>query len=346
MNFGQWVGFILLVLCLYILWQIRQLLLLLFTALILAEALNILVTRLERWRIKRGIAVLFVLILLLTLLASMFWLIIPALIEQGQQLVKLVPDGIQQLITLIKSRAAQFDTNLINSLPTIKQIIEQLQPLVNQIANRGLNIFYSSLGNILSLLLLLALTLMLLSNPLPYRQGLIRLFPAFYRQRVDEILILCDQTLSRWLMVIMLHMSLMTILSWLGLLIFGIPLAFSQAILSGALAFIPNIGPVLAMIAPIAIALLEAASWKPWAVIILYSIIYIIIQRLDKQLLAAQVLREHICLLPGYTLLAQIFFASLFGFLGLLLALPLFIVSQIWIREALVKDILDRWKIS
>lgn len=345
MNFGQWVGFILLILSLYILWQIRQLLLLLFTALILAEALNILVTKLQHWGIKRGNAVLLAVVILFGLIIGFFWLIIPPFVEQGQQLVKLVPAGIEQLITKIKTLATEFDPEFLNALPTINQIIEQLQPLINQIANRGLNIFYSSLGNILSLVLLLALTLMLLVNPSPYRQGFIRFFPAFYRQRVDKILALCDQTLCQWLMVIMFHMSLMTILSWLGLLMFGIPLAFSQALLSGVLTFIPNLGLVLAMIAPIAIALLED-PWKPWAVIILYSIIYITIQQLDNRLLAPRLLKQEICLLPGITLLAQIFLASLFGFLGLLLALPLFIVSQIWIREALVKDILDRWRIN
>ncbi|ACK73558.1 protein of unknown function UPF0118 [Gloeothece citriformis PCC 7424] len=345
MKFGQWVGFTLLIFSLYIFWEIRQLILLLFTALILAEALSILVLKLQEFGLKRSQSLLISVGFLFAFIIGAFWLIIPPFIQQIEELVKLVPAGIAQLITTLQEIGTQFDPELIQALPTFNELIGQLQPLINQIANRGLNIFYTSLGMILSLVLLLALTLMLLANPTPYRQGFIRFFPSFYRERVDRILVQCDQTLTRWLIVIMAHMIIMTLLSWIGLLIFGIPLAFSQALLSGALTFIPNLGPVLAMIPPIAIALLEA-SWKPWAVIILYTIIYITIQQLDKRILASRVLKQHICLLPGITLLAQIFFASLFGFLGLLLALPLFIVSQIWIREALVKDILDHWRIS
>jgi predicted PurR-regulated permease PerM len=47
--------------------------------------------------------------------------------------------------------------------------------------------------------------------------------------------------------------------------------------------------------------------------------------------------------LPAVTLLSQIAFAIFFGFLGLLLALPLIIVGQIWVKEVLVKDVLDNW---
>ena len=52
---------------------------------------------------------------------------------------------------------------------------------------------------------------------------------------------------------------------------------------------------------------------------------------------------QQVALLPAITLTSQIFFASLFGFLGLLMALPLTVVAKTWIEEALFKDILDRW---
>jgi predicted PurR-regulated permease PerM len=53
---------------------------------------------------------------------------------------------------------------------------------------------------------------------------------------------------------------------------------------------------------------------------------------------------KQVSLLPAVTLVAQIFFASLFGVLGLLLALPLTVVAQIWIQELYFKDIMDKWK--
>ena len=55
------------------------------------------------------------------------------------------------------------------------------------------------------------------------------------------------------------------------------------------------------------------------------------------------VMAKQVSLLPAVTLLSQIIFSFFFGFLGLLLALPMVIVCQIWGREVLVKDILDPW---
>jgi hypothetical protein len=53
---------------------------------------------------------------------------------------------------------------------------------------------------------------------------------------------------------------------------------------------------------------------------------------------------QQVSLLPAVTLLAQVFFATFFGFLGLLLALPLTVVAQVWLKEVVIKDILDQWQ--
>ncbi|HEY9835844.1 MAG TPA: AI-2E family transporter, partial [Vampirovibrionales bacterium] len=87
------------------------------------------------------------------------------------------------------------------------------------------------------------------------------------------------------------------------------------------------------------IALLDA-PWKALAVLIWY----ILIQQIESYWLTPTVMAKQVSLLPAVTLVAQIFFASVFGVLGLLLALPLTVVAQIWIQELYFKDIMDKWK--
>jgi predicted PurR-regulated permease PerM len=202
-----------------------------------------------------------------------------------------------------------------------------------------LSFFYSSLGIPLSLVFLLVLTFMLLAEPRPYRQGFIRLFPSFYRRRVDEILLRCDRALKKWLAGIVFNMLVVTLLSFVGLSFLKIPLALSQATIAGVFTFIPNIGPVLSVVSPMAIALLEN-PWKALSVLILY----IVIQQVDSQLLTRLVIKQPISLYPAITLLVQLIFASFLGFLGLFLAFPLAIVGEIWLKEVLIKDVLDRWQ--
>ena len=338
MNIGTWIGLVVFFISLYVLWQIRQLLLLLFTAIVLATSLNILVKTFQKRGIKRGYAVSISMFSLIAITLGFIWIIVPPFIDQFQDLALLVPQGIEKLNTWLELLSERLDPRLIDLLPNTEELNKQLQPLIQQFLGGGLTIFYNSLGILLSILLLLAITLMLLADPNPYRKGFIRLFPAFYRRRVNEILDLCVEGLQGWLVAILFNMMAIAILSFIGLLILQIPLALSQAMFAGVLTFIPNIGPTLSVLLPMAIALLDA-PWKPLAVLILY----VIIQQVESNILTPIVMAQQVSLLPAVTLISQIFFATFFGFYGLFLSLPLTVVGQIWFKEVIIKDILDCW---
>ena len=338
MDFGTWIGFIVFFVALYVLWQIKQLLLLIFTAVVIATSLNVLVKSFCRRGLKRVYGVLLSILLLLGVISGFFWIIVPSFINQFQELAQLIPQGIEKLNSWLDFILIRLDPEIINYLPTREELAEQLQPLLENLLGGGLSFFYGSLGVLLSTLLLLVITFMMLGNPTPYRQGFIRLFPAFYRRRVDDILDLCEIALQGWLVGILFNMCIIAILSFIGLSILGIPLALAQAVLAGILTFIPNVGPFISVLSPMAIALLDA-PWKSLAVLIFY----ILIQQIEGNFLTPFVMEKQVSLLPAIALLSQIFFATFFGFLGLFLALPLTIVGQVWFKEVVVKDILDPW---
>ncbi len=343
MTLGKWISLLVFIAAVYILWQIRKILLLLFTAIVIANALNILVKKIQKWGLERGHAVFISVIGSLTTLVGFFWLIVPALTTQFQDLIITLIQKIDQLNSWLYSLDGNprlFPLSDFDKL--VEQLIEILQPLLAgswAFLGSGLSLFQSSLGVVVNLLLVIILALMLLANPEPYRQGFIRLFPSFYRQRGEQILQLCDRALQGWLTGVLFNMAAISILSFVGLLIIGIPLALSQAMLAGLLTFIPNIGPGLSVIPPMAIAFSDE-PWKALAVFILY----VVIQQVESNLLTPLVMAQQVSLLPAITLIAQVFFATVFGFLGLLLALPLTVVVQVWFKEVLVKDILDRWQ--
>jgi predicted PurR-regulated permease PerM len=129
-------------------------------------------------------------------------------------------------------------------------------------------------------------------------------------------------------------------LSGLGLFALGVPLPLANGIFAGLLTFLPNIGAALSVVPPIAISLLDVdAPWKPIAVLVLYFVV----QQVETNLLTPYVMAQQVSLLPAVTLMSQVFFATFFGFLGLLLALPLTVVGQVWLQEVLIKDVLDIW---
>lgn len=337
MKFGQWIGLLVLVASIYILWQIRRLILLLFTAVVLATALNQLVRQLQKLRIIRSWAIFLSIFILLTLLFGFFWLIVPPFTEQFQELLALLPTGVsrvQEWINYLENRLGREYPDL----PDINNLIQQIQPLAMQFFTRTIDLLSTSITAALEFLLVLVLTLMLLINPQPYRNFFVRFFPSFYRQRVDETLSRCATGLESWTVGALIEMIFIATLSGIGLWILQVPLALAHAVLAGLLNFIPNIGPTLSVVFPITVALLDA-PWKAIAVLILY----IVIQNIESYWLTPTVMAKQVALLPAVTLTSQILFATLFGALGLLMAIPLTVVAKTWLEEVLFKDVLDKW---
>ena len=336
MNIGKWLGLLGLIASLYVLWQVRYLVLLVFTAVVLATACNRLVQWFQKFGIKRSLSVSLTLgtVLLVAILA--IWLIVPPFANQVQKLLERLPQGFEQLLTWIEALLANLP-DWSPDLPNLPSLTRELPAA--QIFQNFFAFFQNSLETLLQLLLVLVLTLMFLANPYAYRQTALKLFPSFYRRRADEILNQCETALGNWLTGILIDSLFVAALSGFGLWILQIDLVLAHALLAGLLNFIPNIGPTLSVIFPVAIALLGPA-WKIPAAIALY----VLIQNLETYWLSPLIMAKQVSLLPALTLSAQIFFATSFGLPGLILALPLTVVTKVWFEEAFMKDILDRWQ--
>ncbi|MBD1929607.1 AI-2E family transporter [Trichocoleus sp. FACHB-90] len=339
MRLGQWVGLIALIISLYILWKIRQVVLLAFMAVVLATAINQLVKWLVQRGVNRGIAITLSIISIVTIVTIFLALIVPPFYNQLPQLIEWVPQGLDRLRVWAESLQSRLPGQSLEDARVFSRLTEQLPGFINRLLTNFYSLFANSIQIILSLLLVLVVTIMLLANPSSYRKAFLLLFPSFYRQRVNKILSKCEVALSGWLIGILFNMTVIALLSGLGLSILQVQLPLANALLAGLLTFIPNLGPTLSVIPPAALALLDA-PWKAGAVIVLY----ILIQQIESNLLTPLVMKHQVSLLPAVTLLSQVAFGIFFGFLGLLLALPLVVVAQAWLKELLVKDILNTWQ--
>jgi predicted PurR-regulated permease PerM len=337
-RFGQWLGLIALVVSLYILWQIRQVVLLVFAAIVLATVLNQVVRRLQQSRVKRGIAIAITIIILLAAIVGFFAIVVPRIVEQLQQLINILPQVSQQLRTWFDWLQSTIPGAMLEQFRGLENLTQQIQTWISRLLGNFFVFLNNSLSAVLSILLFFVLTIMLLANPSQYRRIFILAFPAFYRRRVDEILDECESSLVGWIKGTLIAMVVIGFVSFIGLSVLRVPLPLVNAALAGLLEFIPNVGPTLSVIPPALLALLDA-PWKAGAVILLY----IAIQQFESLVLVPLIMKQEVDLLPVFTILAVVVFASLFGFLGLFLAIPLSIVSQIWIKEVLVKDVLNQW---
>ncbi|MBT9311934.1 AI-2E family transporter [Leptothoe kymatousa] len=357
MKLGEWIGLLSILATFYILWKLRAILLLVFMAVILAIALNSLVRRLQQTGIPKQFTI--PIVLSTTFLSITLFLlgVVPPFVAQFNELLKVIIDGIDR-IPLILANTLEFlgqNVSLPGQLrfPESEEFLNWLQSVeilnwntlfdsaVLDVFSNFFSFFNSSLRVLLQVLLVVILSLMFLGNPTVYRNSLLRLIPSFYRRRADGILQECEVALCNWMGGIVLNSVFIFLLSFVGLLLLGIEFPFANALLAGVLNFIPNVGPSLSVIFP-AIVALTSDPLKIIPVIVWYAII----QQIESYWLTPTVMARQISLPPAFTLIAQICFAAIFGFLGLVLALPLAVVAKIWMQELLVKDILDRWKKS
>jgi predicted PurR-regulated permease PerM len=339
LNLGKWIGLAVLCVSLYVLWQVRQVILLGFTAVVLASAMNGAVRQLaKRFKLQRGVGIAVVIGLLFIAITVFILLVVPPFVAQSQELATLLPQGINRFKALILWADQYFPGENFISETFIKNFGQQLSPWVEPVFKNFFAIFSNALLVLLNILLVIVLTMMFLLNPERYRNLFIRLFPSFYRRRADEILLQCETALDSWMGGILFNMAVIGVCSFVMLIALQVRLPLANALIAGLLEAIPNIGPTISLLPPMAIALLDA-PWKAGAVLVGY----VLLQQLEQYLLVPFVMAKQVSLLPAVTLLSQIAFAIFFGFLGLLLALPLIIVGQIWVKEVLVKDVLDNW---
>lgn len=342
MNLGTLVGFLAIIIALYILWRIKQVLLLAFAAVVFATAINQIVKKLQKnFGLSRTAAIVISVTGVLGFLVGFIALVIPPFIDQFEELVTLVPQGLEQFSTWNQWVQNLLPAELIDDVRGLESLTQNLRTWAGGLVGNFFNLFSSTLGIVLNSLLVTVLTIMLLVSPTPYRQTFLLLFPAFYRRKIQIVLQKCEKNLGGWAIGILFNMGVITLLSGIGLWALGVRLPLANSLLAGLLTFIPNIGPVLSVVPPAALALLDA-PWKAAAVVILY----VVIQQVESNILTPVVMKKQVSLLPAITLLSQVAFAVFFGILGLFLALPITVVAQVWLKEILVKDVLDRWGMS
>ncbi len=341
MNLGQWIGLIALTVSLYILWQIKEVILLIFAAVVLATTLNRLARRLQSLGIRRGFAKFLAVTIFLIGVIGFFWLIVPSFIVQFQELSFQIPKALGQINNRVLELREQLPNQVIPYIPDIDSLITQAQPFLNRGLESTFALVSGSLEVILKILLVLVLTGMFIADPLSYRKLFVRLFPSFYRRRVEGILDQCEVSLEGWITGASIAMFLVGLLSVVGLSVLQVRSALALGVLAGFLNLIPNLGPTLSVFPAMAIGLLDS-PWKPLAVLILYFFI----QQAESNFITPIVMAQQVSLLPAITLISQLFFVTFFGFLGLFLALPLTVVAKIWVQEIVVKDVLDQWNLK
>ena len=211
------------------------------------------------------------------------------------------------------------------------------QRIVTQLAGltRYLFGFLSSTISVFAgLLLILVLSIYIGADPDTYHDGLMKLFPRPWRKRTGEVLTAMSIALRKWLVTQLIAMLVIGVVTTVVLLILDVNAAVPLGVIAGLLEFVPTVGPILSALPAIAMGFVDSPE-KALAVIVAY----IAIQQMENYLLIPFLMREGVDLPPALTIIAQAIMALVFGFLGLLCAVPILAATMVAVKMLYVQDV-------
>jgi predicted PurR-regulated permease PerM len=167
-----------------------------------------------------------------------------------------------------------------------------------------------------------------------YHRGLMLMFPRRSRERAGEVLSAMAFTLRRWLVTELIAMVVIGSVTTVALLILDVQAAIALGVLAGLLEFIPTVGPILSAIPAIGMGFLDSPE-KALTV----TAVYVGIQFIENQLLIPMLMKGGVDLPPALTLVAQALLAVLFGFLGLMVAVPALAATMVGVKMLYVQDV-------
>ena len=320
-------------------WALREVFLMTFLAIILAIVLQIPVRRLQRLGLPRSLSVFISLTGSVLAVVVLFVLLVPVFVIQVRALVDELPEFIDQAQATYDEQAAQLDWLPDIDWDTITEgNISDL--LIEQISKLPRNIFpfLSGVGGaITSTIFIFFITVFFITEPASYMEGLLTLFPRAYRPRALEVFERLAMMLQRWFVGQLISMTMSGLaIAFITGVILGLPNAAALGVISGIMEFVPNFGSIIAVVPAVIIAVAEDPILVPFTILA-----YLLTQQVQSNVIMPRIMARQIQIPAASILVAQIIGAALFGFLGVLLALPLAIVAMVLVREVYVHDILN-----
>src|SRR5688572_30183640 len=184
------------------------------------------------------------------------------------------------------------------------------------------------------IILIIFLAIYIAAEPDVYHGGLMHLFPHHARKRAGEVLSAMATVLRKWLVTQLIAMLVIGTITTIILLLLDVKAAFALGALAGLLEFVPTIGPLLSAIPAVAMGFLDSPD-KALAVAIAYGAI----QFLENHLLIPLLMKGGVNIPPALTVVSQALMALLFGFLGLMVAVPLLCAIMVPVKMLYVEGV-------
>jgi predicted PurR-regulated permease PerM len=346
-----------------LLWFANELVLVAFIGMLFGLAVSAGVDRLERRHVPRGVGAAFIVLSFFATLYGLGAVIAPTINEQAGVLKQRLPDAVEQVEQWLGQRHGGVFGALLGERPEQQATTDSTaqraartavqtkadtagpvapeSPLRERLAQqlsgatRYLFPFVSStLAVLAGLAIILFVAIYVAADTELYHRGLMHLFPHSTRPLAGEVLTTIATQLRKWLTTQLIAMAVIGVVSTIVLLILDVKAAFALGLIAGLLEFIPTVGPVLSAVPAIAMGFLDSPEKALYV-----AIAYLTIQQLEGHILIPLLMKGGMDLPPVLTILAQALMALLFGFLGLMVAVPMLAAVMVPVKMLYVERV-------
>ena len=289
------------------LWLLARPLSLLLAAIVLAEAVAPVVARLEH-RLPRALAVVGVYLSLALALGGIAWAVVPPLIGQTSALITDAP----MLVERTRGLAERWNPGGGGLL------VGSMQSTVTRLGGALLALPFAIISSITEIVLVLVMSAYWLVAAPALRRFALSLVPEGDREQVAAVLDEMGRTVGGYVRAAVIHMPIVGVIVYVGLLTIGVSFPLVLALVAAVGELIPLLGPFIAAVPAVAIALLHSPGQ---AVTVL--VFYVVVQQLESNILMPNIMRRQADIPPLLALFALFAGAEIGGVLGALIAIPL-----------------------
>ena len=268
------------------------------------------------------VSIITAIILNVLLLIVFFWFVGARIQQQVAELSDTLPSTIQKA------------KDQISQTPIGNRLVQHFSSSGESQKAAGIikSFFSSSFGILSDLYIIILLTSFFTATPSSYKKGLIKLLPAKARDKGTDLVNRISILLKKWIKGQIFGIFFIAVLTGIGLLILGMPLVLTLALIAGLLNFIPNIGPLIALIPAVLIALTKGTT-TALIIVGMYTLIQVIQSAVTQPLIQ----KKMISIPPALIIIGQVGLGALTGFWGVLLATPLVAILMTIIQDLYIK---------
>lgn len=284
------------------------------------RGLSDLICRKTKW--KDGVCLTISIVGALLLLIGIFWMIGAKVQGQVNELSETLPK------TVDNAKA------WLNKSPLGEKIVEKISSdkSMNKAEGFAGTFFRSTFGVFGDVYVVLFISIFLTVSPRIYKNGIVQLIPKNGEAKGEEVLNKLGENLKKWLKGQLFSMLVVFVFTAIGLAILGMPLWLVLALMAGLLSFIPNFGPLLAIIPAVLIALLDGPEKA-----LMVAGLYILVQLVESNFITPMIQQKLVNTPPALIIIAQLLISPFAGGWGLVMATPILVIIMVLVQELYIK---------